>query len=170
MHPFEALADPVRRRIVDILASGEHTAGQLADVVGREFRISRTAVSKHVRLLRDAGYVDGRAEENWRWYRLTAEGLESLEHAVSDIRAKYASAIGWDADARRFRDPLAHLPQYPSVPFRGPGRPSQRGRRGIQTSFVDRGSPDDEAPVPPPIYVPYSPPRPWRADAPRLNA
>ncbi len=55
MHPFEAMAEPVRRRIVDILASGEHTSGQLAEVIGVEFRISRTAVSKHLRVLRDAG-------------------------------------------------------------------------------------------------------------------
>lgn len=55
MHPFEALAEPARRRIIDVLASGEHTAGELAAVVGEEFRISRTAVSKHLRILRDAG-------------------------------------------------------------------------------------------------------------------
>ncbi|WP_426320454.1 ArsR/SmtB family transcription factor [Microbacterium sp. E-13] len=147
MHPFEALAEPVRRRIIEILASGEHTSGQLADVVGPEFRISRTAVSKHLRLLRDAKCVDVRAEENWRWYRLSSEGLEALESAVADIRQRYAGAIGWDADAGTKRDPLARTPRYPSVPFRGPGRAPRRGRRGRQTTFAQWASPDD---LPPP--------------------
>jgi len=62
MDPLEALAEPARRRILDILASGEHTAGQIADVVGYEFHISRTAVSKHLRHLRDARLVDVRGE------------------------------------------------------------------------------------------------------------
>lgn len=159
MHPFEALAEPARRRIIDILASGEHTAGQLADVVGFEFRISRTAVSKHLRLLRDAGCVDVRAEESWRWYRLNPSGLEALEAAVAAIRDKFAAAIGWDADAGEDRDPLAVLPPYRAVPFKGPGRPPRRGRRGTQTVFLPSASPDDLAPVPTPIDLPYQPPR-----------
>ena len=122
MHPFEALAEPARRRIVEVLASGEHTAGQLADVVGREFRISRTAVSKHLRLLRDAGCVDVRAEENWRWYRLSRDGFERLERVVADFRHKVQSAIGWDADVGEKRDPLAMFTQHRPVPFKGPGR------------------------------------------------
>lgn len=157
MHPFEALADPARRRIIDILASGEHTSGQLADVIGYEFRISRTAVSKHLRLLRDAGCVDVRAEENWRWYRLSATGLEWLETAVADIRAKVTGAIGWDADAREQRDPLAVLPRYRPVPFKGPGRAPRRGRRGRQQGFTRSASPDDLEPPRRRLAQPYVP-------------
>lgn len=155
MHPFEALAEPARRRIIEILASGEHTAGQLADAVGREFRISRTAVSKHLRLLRDAGCVDVRPEESWRWYRLSRSGFETLEGVVAELRDKVERAIGWDADAREDRDPLAVLPRYPEVPFKGPGRPPRRGGRGKRTSFIDPGSPDDVAPPPMPAEPTY---------------
>ncbi|MEV5068610.1 winged helix-turn-helix transcriptional regulator [Microbacterium sp. LMI12-1-1.1] len=151
MDPFEALAEPVRRRIIEILASGEHTSGQLADVIGFEFRISRTAVSKHLRLLRNAEYVDVRADENWRWYRLKLSGFATLENAVADLKLKMASAIGWDADAGQQRDPLAVLPVYPAVPFRGPGRALKRGHRGRQTACEPHASPDDIAPVPPMI-------------------
>lgn len=156
MHPFEALAEPARRRIIEILASGEHTAGQLADVVGREFRISRTAVSKHLRLLRDAGCVDVRAEESWRWYRLSRSGFEVLEAVVADLRHKVSRAVGWDADAGEKRDPLAVLPQYRPVPFKGPGRSPRRGRRGSRTDFPHVGSPDDIAPPRVPIEITFS--------------
>jgi DNA-binding transcriptional ArsR family regulator len=134
MHPFEAMAEPARRRIVDVLASGEHTAGQLAEVVGGEFRISRTAVSKHLRVLRDAGFVDVRAEENFRWYRMTPDAISILALAVRDLQRKWRLRSGWDADTRAFRDPLAKpLPRYRPVRRKGPGRPVRRGQRGKQT-------------------------------------
>ncbi|MFE5407894.1 ArsR/SmtB family transcription factor [Microbacterium sp. NPDC056569] len=158
MDPFEALAEPVRRRVIEILASGEHTSGQLADAVGAEFRISRTAVSKHLRLLRNAGYVDVRAEEKWRWYRLDRTGFEALEDSVAELRSKLDRAIGWDPDARQKHDPLAVMPVYAPVPFRGPGKPPRRGRRGRQRTFDVHGTPDDIAPPAPPIPVTYSPP------------
>ncbi|MBD3942454.1 helix-turn-helix transcriptional regulator [Microbacterium sp. NEAU-LLC] len=131
---------------------GEHTSGQLADVVGYEFRISRTAGSKHLRLLRDAGCVDVRAEENWRWYRLDKTGFEALEHAVADLRAKVDSAIGWDADERQKRDPLRALV---GVPFKGPGRTRRPGLRGTQTTFDIHPSPDDIPPWRMPIDLGY---------------
>ena len=84
MDPIEALAEPARRRIIDILASGEHTAGLIADVVGFEFRISRTAVSKHLRHLRDARLVDVRGDLQWRWYRIDRAGFDALEQQVAD--------------------------------------------------------------------------------------
>jgi DNA-binding transcriptional ArsR family regulator len=154
--PFEALAEPVRRRLIEILASGEHTSGQLADVVGVEFRISRTAVSKHLRLLRKAGYVDVRAEEKWRWYRLDRAGFESLEASVEDLRSKLDGAIGWNPDTRQKYDPLAVLPSYPPVPFRGRGKPPRRGRRGTQRTFQIHGTPDDIAPPRVPTEITYS--------------
>ena len=140
MHPFEAMADPARRRIVDILASGEHTAGVLGAVLGAELRISRTAVSKHLRVLRDAGIADVRADRNFRWWRLTTAGVEQLEFAVAELRQKTSSAIGWDAENRRKYDPLAGF--QPSVLRRGPGRPHQRARRGRQRDVPPAADPD----------------------------
>lgn len=131
---------------MEVLASGEHTSGQLADAVGREFLISRTAVSKHLRLLRDACLVDVRAEEKWRWYRLDRRGLESLEESIADLRRKYDTAIGWDADANCLKDPLAAWPRSSGVPFKGPGRSPRRGRRGRRSEFPRIPSPDDAPP------------------------
>ncbi len=136
MHPFEAMAEPVRRRIVDVLASGEHTAGQIAEVIGQEFRISRTAVSKHLRVLRDAGLADVRADLQWRWYRLVPDAIEILETAVAELRMKWDCKIGWDADNGRNHDPLAN------VPFKGPGRPYRRGERGRQSVIPRASDPD----------------------------
>jgi len=140
MHPFEALAEPARRRIIDILASGEHTAGELAAVVGGEFRISRTAVSKHLRILRDAGFVDVRGDFQWRWYRLTSAGFEHLEAVVSGIRQKWELRAGWDDELARETDPLAGFTR--PVPRKGPGRPPRRGRRGSQVTPPIASEPD----------------------------
>ena len=143
MHPFEAMAEPVRRRIVDILASGEHTSGQLAEVIGVEFRISRTAVSKHLRVLRDAGFVDVRAEERFRWYRLTPDAISILARAVNDLRRKWKMRSGWDADSRSKRDPLATpIPRYRPVRRKGRGRPYRRGLRGRQIDPPRASDPD----------------------------
>ena len=125
--------------------------------MGVEFRISRTAVSKHLRLLRKGGYVDVRAEERWRWYRLDRAGFALLEDTVADLRSKLDRAIGWDADRRQKYDPLGVLPTYPPVPFRGPGKPPRRGRRGTQRTFTIHATPDDIAPPTPLIHQTYAP-------------
>lgn len=143
MDQFEALADPARRRIIDILASGEHTSGQIADVVGYEFRITRTAVSKHLRVLRDARLVDVRADLQWRWYRIARFGFDQLQQSIDELRYKMSMAVGWDADSNREYDPLAGFPPRPAVPFKGPGRGSRRGRRGRVTEWIPSREPDE---------------------------
>lgn len=74
MELFTAIADPVRRRIVERLASGEKTAGEL----GEGFAISQPAVSKHLRVLREAGLVLTRAQAQRRLYRLNPEPLAGV--------------------------------------------------------------------------------------------
>lgn len=72
-HPFTLLADPVRRRIVEVLAVGERSAGTLCDVAMAEFGISRTPVSHHLRVLRDHHAVTSTidtVEPRARSYRL----------------------------------------------------------------------------------------------------
>jgi DNA-binding transcriptional ArsR family regulator len=68
---FEALADPTRRRIIDLLAGGERTAGEIAD----GFPVSRPAISRHLRVLREAGLVCSRDEAQRRIYRLDGSPL-----------------------------------------------------------------------------------------------
>ena len=57
MHAFDVLGDPVRRRILELLAEGEHTSGAIVAVIQREFGISQAAVSQHLRVLRDSGFA-----------------------------------------------------------------------------------------------------------------
>jgi DNA-binding transcriptional ArsR family regulator len=133
MDPFAVMAEPVRRRIVDILASGEHSSGQVAEVVGREYRLSRTAVSKHLRILRDCGFVEVRPQWQWRLYRLVPYAVERLESEVAELRMKIELS---DVHG----DPLAPMPP---LRRRGPGRIIRAGRRGRQARIL-RGTDPEE--------------------------
>jgi len=144
VHPYEALGHPIRRRIVDILASGEHSAGEVAALVTVEFRISRTAVSKHLRILRDARLIDVRAEEQWRWYRLAPEGVRLIEEAWCDLREKLDQAIGWDADRGCERDPLAAVTRSRTTARKGVGLHRGAGSRGRQKAPPEIPLPPEE--------------------------
>jgi DNA-binding transcriptional ArsR family regulator len=72
---FEALADPTRRRLVELLAEDERSAGELAG----HFRVSRPAISKHLRVLREAGLVQVRGDAQRRIYRLEPQALGRAE-------------------------------------------------------------------------------------------
>jgi len=141
VHPFEIMAEPVRRRIVDILASGEHTCGQIAAVVRNEFGISPTAVSKHLMKMLDSGFVDVREECASRYYRLSDRAIERLETEVRALRRKWWERIGWNETG----DPMIagiEAPRAPrqrasqSRPGQGPFQVqlSRRGRRGADHS------------------------------------
>jgi DNA-binding transcriptional ArsR family regulator len=76
-----AIADPVRRRILEALVDEPHTAGQLAAL----FPVSRPAVSKHLRVLRDSGLVSAGAEGRHRVYTATLTPLEELDHWMTGL-------------------------------------------------------------------------------------
>ena len=87
-HPFALLGDPVRRRLVEILAVGEHSAGTLADVISTEHGVSRSAVAHHLATLRRHGAVTSAVdpvEPRSRNYRLNAEFLALLDEEVERI-------------------------------------------------------------------------------------
>ena len=88
--PFAALGDPNRRRIVSLLATGARSVGELAG----EMPISRPAVSRHLRLLKDAGLVREDAEGTRRIYRLHGEGVAAVEAFLREM---------WGDAAARFR-------------------------------------------------------------------
>ena len=92
MDTFTALADPTRRRIIESLAAGETSFGELAD----KFEMSRPAVSQHLRVLADAGLVAADAEGTRRIYRLVPEGWAGLRDYLDtmwdDALAAYARA------------------------------------------------------------------------------
>jgi DNA-binding transcriptional ArsR family regulator len=86
---FEALADPTRRRIVELLAGGELTAGEIAG----EFAVSRPAVSRHLRVLRDTGLVRYREEAQRRVYALEAAPLAALEAWLARYRPVWQNRL-----------------------------------------------------------------------------
>ncbi|MCA8970770.1 MAG: winged helix-turn-helix transcriptional regulator [Planctomycetes bacterium] len=75
---FQAIADPSRRSVLDLLAEGERSVSELLG----HFRFSQPALSKHLKILRDAGLVVARAEGRLRMYSLRAEGLRSVAEWV----------------------------------------------------------------------------------------
>jgi DNA-binding transcriptional ArsR family regulator len=75
MHAFDVLGDPVRRRILELLADGERSAGGVGEVVQREFGISQPAVSQHLRVLRESGFATVRPQATRRLYALSGERL-----------------------------------------------------------------------------------------------
>lgn len=78
---FSALADVTRRRILELLRAGERSAGELVLELGME----QTAVSKHLRTLRDAGLVDVRPEGRYRLYRLRPAELEHAHRWLASL-------------------------------------------------------------------------------------
>jgi DNA-binding transcriptional ArsR family regulator len=84
-----ALADPVRRELVALLAHGELAAGDLA----RRFPVSRPAVSRHLRVLREAGLVTARAEGKHRVYALDPRPLAQLDAWLEPYRDLWAQRL-----------------------------------------------------------------------------
>jgi DNA-binding transcriptional ArsR family regulator len=90
VHAFDVLGDPVRRRILELLADGETSAGDVAAVVGSEFGISQPAVSQHLRVLRNNGFATVRAEGTRRLYAVDPTGLQEVDAWVEQFR------VFWD--------------------------------------------------------------------------
>jgi DNA-binding transcriptional ArsR family regulator len=89
MSAFEALAEPNRRRILDLLREGERPAGDLVEALA----ISQPGVSKHLKLLREAGLVSVRADGQRRLYRLQPQGLAELEAWLAPYRRFWAGRL-----------------------------------------------------------------------------
>lgn len=79
---FEALADPTRRRVLELLTERDLSAGEIAAA----FTVSRPAVSRHLRVLRAAGLVQARRDAQRRVYRLDAEPLAELDSWLATYR------------------------------------------------------------------------------------
>lgn len=86
MHAFDVLGDPVRRRILELLAGGERAAGDLGAVVQREFGISQPAVSQHLRVLRDHGFATVRADGSRRLYAVDTTPLQEIDRWLNAYR------------------------------------------------------------------------------------
>jgi DNA-binding transcriptional ArsR family regulator len=86
VHAFDVLGDPVRRRILELLAEGEQTSGAVVAVIQREFGISQPAVSQHLRVLRENGFATVRAEGTRRLYSVDAQPLQEVDRWLDRFR------------------------------------------------------------------------------------
>jgi DNA-binding transcriptional ArsR family regulator len=86
VHAFDVLGDPVRRRILELLADGEMTSGAVCTVIQREFGITQPGVSAHLRVLREAGFANARAEGARRLYSVNADGLRDADAWLERFR------------------------------------------------------------------------------------
>lgn len=120
MEALDILGDPVRRRILELLADGEHSAGDIGAVIQREFGISQPAVSQHLRVLRDSGFASARPDGTRRMYALQSEPLRA--------------AASWFDPFRRFWQP--HLDAL--------GTELARGRRARRLADESTPVPDTE--------------------------
>lgn len=86
---LDVLADPTRRRILDELRAGERRVGDLVDRLG----VAQPSVSKHLRVLREAGLVEVRQEAQRRWYQLRTEPLQELDTWLAGYRRLWADRL-----------------------------------------------------------------------------
>ena len=100
MSVFDVLAEPHRRQILDLLGDGERPAGELVAAL----ELSQPAVSKHLRILREAGLVEVRGEAQRRLYRVRPEPLRAIDLWLAPYRQMWASRLD---DLERHLDSMA---------------------------------------------------------------
>ena len=93
MHAFDVLGDPVRRRILELLAGGEQSAGALTDVIRREFAITQPAVSQHLKVLRDNGFTTVRPDGQRRLYSVDGAALRDIDDWLGNFRQFWAPRL-----------------------------------------------------------------------------
>jgi DNA-binding transcriptional ArsR family regulator len=86
MHAFDVLGDPIRRRILELLAEGEQSSGSVVTVIQREFGISQPAVSQHLKVLRDSGFASVRVDGTRRLYSVESEPLREVDAWLDRFR------------------------------------------------------------------------------------
>ena len=93
VHAFDVLGDPVRRRILELLAEGERTSGAIATVIQAEFGISQPAVSQHLRVLRESGFTTVRAEGARRLYAVDFVPLQEVDLWLDRFRGFWSQHL-----------------------------------------------------------------------------
>ena len=86
MHAFDVLGDPVRRRILELLADGEVSSGEVTTVIQEEFGISQPAVSQHLKVLRGSGFATVRPAGTRRLYAVDAAPFRELDDWLEHFR------------------------------------------------------------------------------------
>ncbi len=87
MHAFDVLGDPVRRRILELLAEGDLASGEVVEVIAAEHGITQSAVSQHLKVLRDSGFATVRPEGTRRIYAIDAAPLAEVDAWLDQLRS-----------------------------------------------------------------------------------
>jgi DNA-binding transcriptional ArsR family regulator len=93
VHPFDVLGDPVRRRILDLLADGELSAGEIGALVQAEFGITQPGVSQHLRVLRENGFATVRPEGTRRLYTVNPTPLREIDRWLDRYRRFWSQRL-----------------------------------------------------------------------------
>jgi DNA-binding transcriptional ArsR family regulator len=135
MEAFDVLGDPVRRRILELLASGERPAGDVAATIQAEFGLTQPAVSRHLRVLRESGFATVKPVGTRRLYALDADGFEGAEEWLASLRAQWNRRL----DALATEIARGRRGSRPADPSRGRTEDPSRGR----PEDPSRGRPED---------------------------
>jgi DNA-binding transcriptional ArsR family regulator len=93
VHAFDVLGDPVRRRILELLAAGEQPAGAISQAVRAQFGISQPAVSQHLKVLRESGFTTVRADGTRRLYSVDAAPLQEVDAWLEQFRGFWTQRL-----------------------------------------------------------------------------
>ncbi|MEZ5121771.1 MAG: metalloregulator ArsR/SmtB family transcription factor [Solirubrobacterales bacterium] len=93
MHAFDVLGDPVRRRILELLAGGEQSSGAITERIRGEFGITQPAVSQHLRVLRESGFATVRPQGTRRLYAVNPEPLRAVDAWLDPFRAFWTQRL-----------------------------------------------------------------------------
>ena len=86
MHAFDVLGDPVRRRILELIAEGELASGEVVLVIQKEFGITQAAVSQHLRTLRESGFATVRVDGARRLYTVDTAPMRQVDDWLAQFR------------------------------------------------------------------------------------
>ena len=121
MHAFDILGDPVRRRVLELLADGEQTSGAITEVIRAEFALSQPAVSQHLRVLRQNGFASVRAEGARRFYAVEPTPLREVDVWLDRFRGF------WDQRLDALGTELTRSRRASRTPAVGKANPSAKG-------------------------------------------
>jgi DNA-binding transcriptional ArsR family regulator len=132
VHVFTLLGDPVRLRIVEVLAGGEQPVGRIAELVRSRHPVGRSAVSHQLRVLRDDGFVEFRSYGSENRYRLAWNAMDRLDAEVEALFLVWENRVRW---------PYAVSLESPPERLHRAGRAGLRGR--TRDEIENRSAEDD---------------------------
>src|SRR5207248_6181158 len=103
MHAFDVLGDPVRRRVLELLADGQRSAGEITSIIQEEFGISQPGVSQHLRVLRESGFTSVRPAGARRLYAVDPKHLKEVDVWLEQFRRL------WQESYERLDDVLSKM-------------------------------------------------------------